>query len=155
MNWHGWVWDGGRWHLLPKKGMPEIEASTPSFASTGKGGVWLGGGWGATTQPGIARWAGRAWQPYQASPVSGAEQYVSFNGLATVDPDNVWGVGQALPPGQGDIFSYVERWNGKRWQLAASGLPGSLYAITTAGGRVWAVGDQNCQPLVMTGSATN
>jgi len=70
--------------------------------------------------------------------------YDRFDSIAAVSPRDAWGVGDYFTGREGGRQgAFIERWNGRRWRLAAAPIPRGaiLWSLSASGARdVWAVG---------------
>jgi hypothetical protein len=69
--------------------------------------------------------------------------YDRFNSVAAVSPREAWAVGDYYTGHEGGPSgAFIERWNGRRWCVAAPILPGAILqsVSASAAGDVWAVG---------------
>jgi hypothetical protein len=142
---------------------PRAGSATTSFTvngffngvtATSASDAWAVGGNNGSTL--IAHWNGTAWKQVP-SPNRPAPD-VLF-GVAATSPSNAWAAGlyttNASPGGE----PLIERWNGTRWQVAAtpsfSGLTNILYGVAaTSATNAWAVGyydtsSSNSQSLIL------
>jgi hypothetical protein len=70
--------------------------------------------------------------------------YDRFDSIAAVSPRDAWAVGDYFTGREGGRQgAFIERWNGRRWRLAAAPIPRGaiLWSLSASGARdVWAVG---------------
>jgi hypothetical protein len=70
--------------------------------------------------------------------------YDRFDSIAAVSPRDAWAVGDSFTGREGGRQgAFIERWNGRRWRLAAAPIPRGaiLWSLSASGARdVWAVG---------------
>jgi hypothetical protein len=70
--------------------------------------------------------------------------YDRFDSIAAVSPRDAWAVGDYFTGREGGPQgAFIERWNGRRWRLAAAPIPRGaiLRSLSASGARdVWAVG---------------
>jgi len=102
--------------------------------------AWAVGGNNGNTL--IAHWNGTGWKQVPSPNASGAN---TLDGVAATSASNAWAAGlyttSASPGGE----PLIERWNGTKWQVAAtptfSGLTNILYGVAaTSATNAWAVG---------------
>ena len=82
------------------------------------------------------------WQPLPSADPH-AVLYDRFDSVAAVSPREAWAVGDYYTGREGGPSgAFIERWNGRRWKVAAPMLPGAiLWSVSASGARdVWAVG---------------
>jgi hypothetical protein len=92
-------------------------------------------------------WDGEEWLDVPVPlPPSGNEEESQFFDVTAVASDDVWAVGNYVPPGAvNTIETLAMNWDGSDWELVPSpvaqvGNGSSFYAIDSKDGEIWAVG---------------
>lgn len=152
-------WHGGRWTMTPLAVSPQpgtegvkpnaVAALSPSSAWAVGGFYAAGPGIPAGTSPIgalVEHWDGTSWDivPNPAS----AQPSATLNGLTVVSSADIWAVGYQAGSGSDSIVPLVEHWDGTRWsviRVPAGNQRSGLFAVSAAGGQVWAAGDQTEQ----------
>ncbi|MFI0454378.1 hypothetical protein [Actinomadura sp. 6N118] len=132
----------------------EAEVSVNDLASTGTKNAWSAGARTTKefdprngsyfTAPQIRHWNGSRWAVAKnpAGPKGFPLRELSL--IEASGPSNVWTAGTAVAKGPGDIGSstrsVVSRWNGKRWQLMATGRTTVTDLDVLGAGHAWIVG---------------
>jgi hypothetical protein len=96
-----------------------------------------------TYRPLALHWDGSRWSVVPLPDVGQGE----LDGVAAVDRDDAWAVGQTMTRSGGDVAvrPLLLHWDGGNWTRVAAPTDGdaSLYAVTAIpGGGLWAVGTQ-------------
>lgn len=98
-------------------------------------------------RPLAIHWDGDAWNDVPVPlPPSGNEAEFRLYDVAAVTGDDVWAVGNYIPPGAvSTIETLAMHWDGSDWEqvpspVARVGNGSSFYAIDSRDGEIWAVG---------------
>ncbi|MFN0133925.1 MAG: hypothetical protein ACKVW3_15525, partial [Phycisphaerales bacterium] len=135
-------WNNTAWQPL---GTGSISGVVAALATFGTDLVAAGSfqSFGQTPQLKTAmRWNGTAWQPMDAGlPALGQGFFVAA--LAVHDGELYLGGGFSVTdggPGDGTFNSQVYRWTGSSWVPAVGSMSGSVYALASSSGSLWAGG---------------
>jgi hypothetical protein len=143
-------WDGTSWSVVAT---PTVDDNDTFYGVSGSSGndVWAVGGLTLNGTSIVEHWNGTVWftVPIDTRGTRG----FGFYDLASLSPDDAWGVGVAGYPGSS--YAIAEHWDGNKWQLAQVKSPQSMPvffgADATSPTDIWAVGAYSsglAQPLV-------
>jgi hypothetical protein len=158
-------WNGTRWMVVPSPSPPvprgrRRSAILQAVTATSPTDVWAAGesviGVPATaSRTLIEHWNGKRWMIVPSPNVtsSGVTNEFLFS-ISASRRDDAWAVGSwgnYLPGGYGGKGDHALalHWGGRRWSQSATPAlrqRSLLSSVTTAAGRVWAVGDRGLQP---------
>ena len=138
-------WDGSQWSIVPSPNFGGNTVGNHLVAASGvsSNDVWAVGNSEAGTL--TEHWDGSRWSVV-ATPGNGSEFPIALYGVVALASNNVWNVGEQLACSScGLSQTLTERWNGRKWAIAASPNVGSdhneLFAVdATPGSTLWAVG---------------
>lgn len=141
-------WDGTSWNIESSPSPSSVSNFLFGVSCSSSSSCW-GVGWydpGDGTLPAlIEHWDGSAWTMLPAAAPDNSIYYFLFN-VACTSSDNCWAVGGANTGS--DIYldrTFVERWDGSSWTVAASPNPvgyyPTLYGLTCAtASNCWSIG---------------
>jgi hypothetical protein len=155
-------WDGSRWAIVPspnvepEPGTGNIDNTLIAVAVTAPDDAWAVGSFEekglrhvlpTTNRPLALHWDGIRWRTFPLPDVGQGD----LNGVAAVDRDDVWAVGQTVVNSGGDykVSPLLLHWDGSTWSRVTAPTEGdaSLSAVTAIpGGGLWAVGTQGPGP---------
>ncbi|MDQ3706141.1 MAG: hypothetical protein M3437_13100 [Chloroflexota bacterium] len=102
--------------------------------------VWAVGTGGRQGNTIIQHWNGFHWSIVPSPRVG--QEISSFDGLAAVNRNDIWAVGQTYSRTDQAKHSLVAHWDGSSWSLVQTPDAGALHAVTAISSTdVWAVGD--------------
>jgi len=134
--------DGSAWSIVSSPHDGEFSGTLYAVTAISANDVWaVGDLQGTTDSPAFTlHWDGSVWSrvPMQVPQLASA---TVLTGITSVSGTDVWAVGYASA---GDaVEPFAQHWNGTRWIPSFTpdpGLDAKLFAVTAAGGTVWAVG---------------
>jgi hypothetical protein len=132
-------WDGSSWHPLPG-GPPNSLVAAIKIAGTNFfiGGVFTTNG----TVPVncIARWTGTTWQPLGAG-LTGVTGFGIFPEAVALEYDGTYLYAGGRFTQAGSVAAVnIARWDGNNWSAMGSGLPGTVLALCSLNGNLYAGG---------------
>ena len=151
-------WDGTSWSIVaspnvqPEPGTGNVDNTLAAVAATARDDAWAVGSYEemglrrdepTTSRPLALHWDGTGWSVVPLPDVGQG----GLNGIAAVDRNDVWGVGQTTTSSGGDhaVRPLLLHWDGSGWSRVAAPMDSdaSLSAVAAIpGGGLWAVGTQ-------------
>jgi hypothetical protein len=139
--------DGAKWSAFPAPKNPGNNTSAlQGVANISPTDAWAVGGTNASSSTGvnqlIEHWDGTQWSLFPG-PVFGSTDQPYLFGLAAINANDIWAVGDVVNTANGLLFFLFEHWDGTSWTktLTADGDSGFLLgASSDATNNVWAVG---------------
>jgi hypothetical protein len=139
-------WDGSQWSIIPSPNFGGNTVGNHLVAASGiaSNDVWAVGNSEAGTL--AEHWDGTRWSVVSTPATNGGELPIALYGVVALASNSVWNVGEQLACSScGLSQTLTERWNGRKWAIAASPNVGTdhneLFGVdATSGGTLWAVG---------------
>jgi hypothetical protein len=127
-------WDGSSWENVPNG------TSSPSHFIEAISAITADDIWAVGLGGYVEHWDGLAWSEVPAPALAGSNLW----GVASMDTDDVWAVGEYHPNGE-TAQTFIARWDGSTWSQVPSPNSGTsdnyLYDIAALDGTdIWAVG---------------
>ena len=136
-------WDGTAWHRVksPNAGPASAANDLVSVSAVGSDDVWAVGVRGLKTL--AMHWNGAAWSIVHSPTPGGVADLAD---VVALGPDDVWADGGSVDRQVNAGRTLVEHWGGTSWKVVESANKGPsdnhLWGISTATGRMFAVGDR-------------
>lgn len=135
----------GKWTVVKSADGPSTNSQLNGVSASAADSVWAVGGYQSANDGPFRtlteRWDGNAWT-FVRSANDGAED--TLYGVAAISPTDVWAVGYFMAQLTSPETALIEHWNGKKWSVVPSPLPGQLSwlfgSAAVSANDVWAAG---------------
>jgi hypothetical protein len=141
-------WNGSKWRVVASPNPGASYNALGHLVIVSAKEIWATGSSsnddGSTSQTLVERWDGKEWSLVASPNVPGAV-YNGLGGIAVVNANEMWSVGDSESAPTYATRTLVERWKGSQWSIVSSpnvGAGGNSLADVAAGpgSNLWAVG---------------